>query len=784
MSKIQILGLRPYTDKKGNIKLVEKFWENNWRAKDVADLFLNIEEHLSKIPQEEHYNLYYTACHCDEEPGRPFLKQNIIPWDIDGIDTERIDEYITPILECIGASHEETGIVASGNGLQFIIGLTEYFSEQDYFKNNRKFYKTICDKINQRLQDLELPGEADAVVWSPSRLLRLPETGNIKTPEAGFPKKNSTKRATLIQRMIIPVDYSLEHASGVVTVDESAQITPIELKKFPKPDSEYVMQECDFLKWCKENPNEVSEENWYKMLSIVTRLEDGRLLAHEYSKGHKDYTEWDCERKADQALDSSGPRTCSNIGESFNCTRCPHYQQITSPILLHGEDYIKSKDNGFRDIKINKDGSVSKGKVNYEDLRKYFMQKHDYISCTDKSVYIWEDTYWKRISDVLLDNFAEKHVDPSPLQRDCNEFRALIQRTNLVEPDFFQDTVFRKINLKNGVLDLSKGTPEFLPHDRGYGFLSVLPYEYNPEAKCPRFDQFMREITLNRQELTDNLLEFAGYAFANEDCERAKSMILVGEGSNGKSTFLDVLTRLAGNGAYSSIPLNKLTDEKYVANLVGKLFNVTEETPRKAFLESSVFKTLVSGGDVEARHLYKAPFTMKNRAKLIMACNELPPSYDMTKGLLRRLIIVPFDASFEGDSQNIHIKHELYAELPGVLNRILEGYYRLRDNKNFTESTLIRDEIQEYQEDNDAIYQFYHEKIDMSNDKAFLESTDLYNAYLSFCKENGIKYELALTGFIMKLKRYIHDIKKRKRRRGPNRTSGYVGIALYDKNTY
>lgn len=778
---IHLLGLRPYHDRKGDIKLAEKFYEKNWRVKSVPELFLNIEKYLETIPKEEHYNLYYTASRCFEEPGRKLRVQHVIPFDIDGIDCDKIDDYVDPILKDIGAEFSQTGIVASGNGLQFIVCARNGIDNVGFFNENRVHYKAICNRINATLKRINLPGEADVAVWSPARLLRLPLTENRKTPEAGFKNKNSVKQATLLQRMIEPLDdYSLLNVSGIPKITKDDHIVVDELKKYPPPETDYVLQECLFLQECTKLPAEVTEENWYKMLSITARLEDGVQLSYKMSEGHPSYTQYECDTKIEQALKASGPRTCSNIGESFSCIACPHFGKVLSPIVLHSENYIKTKSTGFRNLKVDKNGQPIKGGVNYEDLRKYFEAKHDYICSTDKSVYIWKESHWHRYEDMMIDCFAEKYIDPPPLNRDCSEFKNKILRTNIRRIEFFEETTFQKMNLKNGVLDLSGNEPVLIPHSKDFGFMATLPYEFDLHAYCPKFDKFMQEITLDRKELEKILLEFAGYSFANEKCKHAKSLILVGSGTNGKSTFMQVLMKLAGDSACSSVPLTRFHDEKYLATLHGKLFNLTEETPGKAFMDSSTFKNVVSGGPITARHLYKTPFTMKNRAKIIMACNELPKSEDMTDGMIRRLLIIPFDAKFEGARVNKNIEEELAMESSGILNRIIEGYLRLKANMHFTDSNVVEGEVNEYRLANDSVLYFFKEHMEVKDSivEVWTSAIDIYNRYRDYCETNGIKFNLTLSRFFNKLKRYVPDLAKRRKRRGPKKLTGYVGLKI------
>ena len=401
-----------------------------------------------------------------------------------------------------------------------------------------------------------------------------------------------------------------------------------EMSKFADPDTDTILEECEFLKWCNENQEKVDENNWYKMLSITSRLRDGENLSHAMSENHPGYNEKECQDKIEQALMASGPRKCSNINQTFDkCKDCKHYLKVNSPIQITGPDYIKTEKTGFYEVAyklVNGDRFPTRGKPSYDDLRKFFEKEHAYRSTDSGMVYTWNsDGYWTYLTDLRIESFAETHFNPKPTSNMVSEFRRKVQRTNLVQQEWFTESTSRKINLQNGVLDLSKENPELsnhttdfgftsvLPyeymvsefrrkvqrtnlvqqewftestsrkinlqngvldlskenpelsnHTTDFGFTSVLPYEYNPDADCPRFEQFLDEVTLGRDELKDVLMEYAGYAFASSRCDFSKALILTGEGANGKSTFINVLKLLAGRSAYSSLSLMDLQSER------------------------------------------------------------------------------------------------------------------------------------------------------------------------------------------------------------------------------
>lgn len=738
---IQILSLRPYLNKKQDKILLtdKKHFKKNWRVTTLPSLFANIEAIIEHIPQTERYNLFYTTANClDVEEPRAMAYQQCIPYDIDGIDQERIDEYINPILECIKAEYLKTAIISSGNGLQFIVYLTSPICKNESdFDTFRQAYKAVCDKIDRKLDQLGLQGNADPSVWSPARLMRLPFTENRK-PMNEFNLANQTvKKAKMIQRILEPIEYDLHSVADIPNVNDKEYLSKDDLKKFPSPDSEFVQQQCLFLRHCAESANELTEPQWYAMLSILAHLDNGRELCHDYSAQYDGYNYSETDAKIDQAIKASGPRTCKNIETLFDgCVRCPHYNSCTSPITLQGPNFIKTKETKFHEVKFNeKTGAVTITNPCYEDLKRQFASEHKFVSTLGKVVYVYNKTHWQIYDDNKLEAYAQEHFEDLCTIYKAREFKEYIQRSNVVEDKFFNEDVAHKMNFKNGILNLKDMT--FTQHTSNLGFRYVLDYDYDPEAECPRFDEFMNEITLNRDELKTVLMEYAGYAFSSMDYRYHKCLILEGEGSNGKSTFVNVLKSLAGKHAYSSLRLNELSSPQNRYDLIGKIFNLAEETPKKGLSDSSIFKILTSGGAFTVKQLYKQPYTVNaNTCKMIMSANDLPDLSDFSDGLFRRLLIVPFQARFvEGKNADPDIEDKLNKELAGIFNRVIEGYHSLQKNNGFTKSEIVKNRIDEYRVEQDTVAQWFYDEVDVVDDhNAFISTRDLYASYVNYLK--------------------------------------------------
>lgn len=224
-----------------------------------------------------------------------------------------------------------------------------------------------------------------------------------------------------------------------------------------------------------------------------------------------------------------------------------------------------------------------------------------------------------------------------------------------------------------------------------------------------------------------------GYCISGEDAAWGqRALLLVGEGSNGKSVFLDTLKALVGKDNYSSLTLGDIQSDTNRYQLDGKLFNLAEETPSKALVDGTMFKNLVTGGEFIVRLLYKQPYVVKNVAKFIFACNELPPTTDVTLGMFRRIMIAPFNATFDGTTDDKHIRKKLIAELPGILNKCIIGYKRLKQQGYFSECKSSESEKNKYKLSMDTVSAWFEDscRIESHDDKVIVE--ELFKDYTMY----------------------------------------------------
>lgn len=753
---IQILGLRDnprFPQKKRTV-----FFANKWRVDSVNEIFEKISHIIEQIPATERHNMYFTVADCFEEDGRKLKEQHVIPFDIDHLSGETTEDVKHQAIlaakaacEAIGVTYVQTGVIFSGNGVQLFVQIPKPILSEDYFELMRPHYKVVCDRIQAKLVERGISGKLDTSVFSTGRLMRLPNTENRK------PNK-PTRLAEILNGTMVPQEFYLDQVSGITDMQKPDQINMDVVKRYPEPDAKAVMEGCGFVKHCFDNPKDVSEPQWYAAGSIVVRLykdeDKSKELFHKMSEGHPGYSYYETELKANQALENAGPRTCRNIQTLWDgCAKCPHYgTNLISPILIHGPDYIKSKDFGFREMKMEKSGNMVPGKPAYDDLIKQFSSEFEYINLlSDNRMYIFDKHHWREYSKKELRLWITHKVHPSPSSSEIEEFCARIDCRNLRKEEWLFSTIEGMMNFENGVLNIETG--ELVPHSSNYAFMHVIPYAYDKDAECPRWDKFMNEVTASNKKMIDLLHEFAGYAIAGGECAAQKALILLGEGANGKSLWADTVAKVVGDRNFSSLFLNDLGMDQMRARLKNKLFNYCDEGSG-SLRESNEFKALVSGGVVTAKEVYKPAFEFRNKAKLIILTNNLPSTNDTSNGFFRRCIIVPFDQKFEGPNADRSLNAKLWAELPGICKRFIEGYKRLRERLYiFDEPEISRERLEEYEIESNTASVFAQECLTVASDHTKqVALKDVYARYTTWCMSGGIKPD-TIVWFAKKLRR-------------------------------
>lgn len=718
---------------------------SNYRIPSVQNIMESPKELLDtlEIPETDRQNIYYTVCECIPESNRELEKQWYIPIDLDDVFSEsgeditdaKIRVVRKAVAEYFSIPIDDMFCVFTGGGLQFLLELSKPIEVKSFFQENRGAYKSLCEGLEKLLRQRDIECTVDPSVFSAARLLRYPETWNIKEKYKRFSKLiNNNSKAYVLSKIL----QKKPEASGNDYVSHDF------MKFRPAVDSDKIMgpKGCRFLHHVRDNPNEVSEPQWYASLSILGYM--GEKVAHEVSEGYEGYNFLETQKKLEQAKAKSGPRTCHNISNLWDgCQECPHFGKEKSPILLRERGFIATKTTGFWEMTHDKYGRPKQSKPDYDGMIQHFInEKGEYKSIPSGAyVYLYDGKKYSILEKDFMRSFAYQEFNPKPGTAVLDEFykRAVIEPEALRDMEWFGRSSRGYVNFENGIFDIRNR--KLLNHSPDFGFTQVLGCSYDSEATCPNFDKFLDQITQGNKDLQQILMEFFAYSIFDVDsCKYQKSLIMLGGGSNGKSTLLDIFRKLLGQDSFSSLSLKDMRSEQNRFMLLNKLVNIAEENSYDSFKDAELVKNFITGGDITAKRVYMPPIQYKNTTKLIICCNELPYTKDVTDGFFRRFIIVPFREKFSLEKGNldINILDKLGQELPGIFNKILHSYDRLEDRARFLETEETRSVLESYSQEAKVHALWYGENVYVApNDDSGTSKDEIYQDYVDFFEKSG-----------------------------------------------
>ena len=292
------------------------------------------------------------------------------------------------------------------------------------------------------------------------------------------------------------------------------------------------------------------------------------------------------------------------------------------------------------------------------------------------------------------------------------------------------------INLRNGLYNVLEGTLQ--PHTPEYYSTVQLNVSYSPDARCPRFIQYLHEV-LNADQIP-LIQEMLGY-FLVPVTRGQKCFVIVGEGGAGKSQLLLVLNEiLLGRENVSNVSWQALNERFKTAELFGKLANIFADLPTKNIDDNGIFKALVGEDYLTVEKKNRDPFSFQSTARLLFSCNNIPRNYgDRSEGFYRRLIIIRFDHAVPDEKKDVDLLDKLRTEADGIFLFALEGLKRLMHNHyRFSETAANRKELQQYREESDSVLSFLKDCC-VPGEQAVVGSTELFNAYKTYCDESGMK---------------------------------------------
>ena len=622
--------------------------------------------------------------------------------DIDSVNLEKID---TKTLEIINTLDSYTEISVSGKGLHIIVrgsipggvcrkGTLEMYQEARFFAMTGNILRGCPDEVYDRQQELE----------------------KIYKKYMEQPK--------------IIVDYGIQD-KRIVNLNDLLKVKNEKFRKlFSGQFEEYPSQSEADLAFC----------------SMVAYFTDGNaeLMDKAVRESQLYRNKWDKKHGAD----TYGNLTIKKALDGY--TRRDFLPE------LYMDKYYPYDDTGNADrfTDIFKDrvlySYTNKGWYIYDGKRwlfdtlgrinDYFEQSIEVMKKQGMTTNVpmleneTSEDYQKRLKAIRT--AYEKHLTYSHSNRGTVAGVKQSMHKNSVDISEF-DGNDMLINLENSVYDMVSGIN--IPHDATLKFTKKANVSYDESKKCPHWEQFLREIFNDDKDLIKWIQKALGYSLTGKTSEQVM-FILNGNGRNGKSVFLDVVSHIFGDYRTNIQPDSLMVKNSQGANsdiarLKGARFVTTVESNDGMRFNEGLVKQLTGGDTVTARFLHANEFEFTPKFKVWMATNHRPIIRGTDKGIWRRIRLIPFEREFTEEEVDLDLTSKLLAESDGILQWMLKGLEMWQKERlGMCEKILMANK--EYRQEMDVVSTFIEECVNNSLGKE-VKAAELYQHYKNYCSQNG-----------------------------------------------
>ncbi|HEB4955543.1 TPA: DNA primase [Bacillus cereus] len=438
------------------------------------------------------------------------------------------------------------------------------------------------------------------------------------------------------------------------------------------------------------------------------------------------------------------------------------------------------EDKPKRKFKLTEMGNAERIAYEYGHVIKYI---------NDVGWYIWDGKRWKvdtkkeieRITAKVLRSLSKSDDEAeAKWSRMCerrnirmNSIKDLMPLVPGERGDF--DTHKYLLNVENGIVDLKTG--KLQQHDRELGLTKITNIAFDENAKCPEWLNFLDQIFQGDKELAEYMQRLIGYSLTGEITEQIM-VFLIGGGSNGKSTFINIIKDIMGDYGRQAksdtfIKKKETGANNDIARLVGSRFVSAIESEDGEQLSEAFVKQITGGEPVLARFLRQEFFEFIPEFKVFFTTNHKPVIKGVDEGIWRRIRLIPFNLQLPKEKRDKKLPEKLSLEMPGILNWAIEGCLKWQQS-GLNDPAIVMKATGDYKEEMDILGPFMFECC-FKREDVQVEAKDLYEVYANWCFKNG-EHQLKNRAFYR-----ILESQGFKRERG-NRNKYFIkGVTLMDR---
>lgn len=288
------------------------------------------------------------------------------------------------------------------------------------------------------------------------------------------------------------------------------------------------------------------------------------------------------------------------------------------------------------------------------------------------------------------------------------------------------------IQFKDKILDFETG--EILDANPSYFITNPIPWKMGESKETPELDKLLAEWVGEDYALTlKEILAVSTLTYL----PLHRIFCFIGNGRNGKGTFIKLLNKFLGNYNVAAADLNRLLSSRFeIIKLYKKLVVVIGEIDKTIFKQSAILKALSGEDSLSAEYKGKDSIDFINYASPIILTNTLPETTDKTDGFFSRWCIVDFPNQFE--EQTNPINRIPNSEFENFCNQIPDILKNLIERRRFWKEGDINERKKRYEEHSNPIDKFIEEYCKKEVD-SFLQFSEFSSKLCEFLFNEGYR---------------------------------------------
>ncbi|RLM47534.1 hypothetical protein DVK00_03225 [Haloarcula sp. Atlit-47R] len=486
--------------------------------------------------------------------------------------------------------------------------------------------------------------------------------------------------------------------------------------------------ESDFHVCCRMIEHGVSESEAYRLLANNS---NSKVDSNDASDNYWQLT-W--KRAKRQVGDDAGSKSLPTTDGGTMTTEAGTTDTTQTNTDTPTWDTVYRQYDGASEADERKPARYEATKLLSETHHWANLEENDVLYAYGSDTGIYNPTGEEKVRELLVNNLREQYA-----KNEKNEILDQLRGRHTVSQEDMGGPA-NHIPVRNGVLEVQTHGIELKDHAPEYRFLGSVATEYDPNADCPQFREFLSDVVQSEAQ-RKKLQEYAGYTLMHWGLPYHKALFLVGPTASGKSTFLDTVRAVLGSDTVVSLTPQELTGERFAgAELFQSWANFRNDIPSSLIEDTGAFKEITAGDSIKAEEKFKDPFRFEPNAKHLFSANQLPDAETEDEAFYRRVLLVPFPSTVPKAERDPHLDEKLQSELSGVLNWMLEGLQRLMQQGQFTADRTPGETQRTWEKWGNTVDRFREICLEKSEDGE-LPKKQAYHAYHAFCEAESLPAE-------------------------------------------